>query len=79
MSNQGRLILERRGEGQKNVLLVLKESMGMERAPHTCNSRVSLSLKKLGKGHKMEDLESQTSELSFGISCASKVNDVREI
>lgn len=60
-------------------LLVLKESMGVNRVSHTGNSRVSFSLKQLGKGHKMEDFESQTSELSFGIPCASKVNDVREI
>lgn len=60
-------------------LLVLKESMGVNRVSHTGNSRVSFSLKSLGKGHKMEDFESQTSELSFGIPCASKVNDVREI
>lgn len=32
-----------------------------------------------GKSHKMEDLESQTSELNFGVPCVGKVKGIRKM
>lgn len=82
-SNQGQIvILQRRGEG---ALAKLCTSAGRKAEMWKCaisvlTTTVSACLREqCGKSHKMEDLESQTSELNFGVPCVGKVKGIRKM